>query len=571
MSGSFSSNFLDALAHPTLVDPVGAIEKGNKAAQAVWQNRESQANQLSGQAYLDAVQPDGTLDVEKYRTNLQRMGPGAALAARQGLLSGQELGTAAQNQGIQGNEAIGKAIEVALNGDDAGLHARVAAGMQRLIDSGAIPRERGMTALAHLPNGAAQLRQYINQYRISLLPPELRQGQEIGTQQTIATPQATYVTNVPPIGANKTVVVPHGPTPGQTTQTSEPYDDQGLIPRDANGVPTRQPKGYTTVTKPITAVPDVPGGGPPQIVPGPGASGGPSAQPPIPAPPGTRLVLSGGRFQPAPAPAPTQAAPAPTQAAPAPQQPVTAPPPSAKPPAIAAPPQGQPAQAEANVKAYTADQADYPNVQTRAQNLGHAYDALNALKMATGRGAQGINDLRSWAQTLGILPSGAVNEQKLFEIVHKYTERAMIDAAGGSATDMGRHMAEQANAGTLLSTPANAEIIRNDMGKVLQSMAAFREHGDKSGAGYLETRAKVADITDPRGFVWNMYSPEEQAKINAEVKNDPAAADKLHKAIGMVQRLKLQIPGLSTPWQQARPARQKQSFAAPPQNALAMA
>jgi hypothetical protein len=163
-------------------------------------------------------------------------------------------------------------------------------------------------------------------------------------------------------------------------------------------------------------------------------------------------------------------------------------------------------------------------------------------------------------QTLGILPAGAVKEQELFEIVHKYTERAMIDAAGGSSTDMGKRMQEQANAGTLLSTPANLEILRNDMGKVLQTAAAYKDHKNTSGVGYLDARAKLADTTDPRGFVWDLYSDQEKAKINAEVADNKVAADKLHKAMGMAGRLNLQIPGL-TP----QPVQQKQSFLAPPQ------
>jgi hypothetical protein len=214
-----------------------------------------------------------------------------------------------------------------------------------------------------------------------------------------------------------------------------------------------------------------------------------------------------------------------------------------------------------DIGAYKADQAAQPDVNTRAQNMAHAYDALNQLKSATGRGAEGINNLRSWAQTLGIAPAGAVDEQRLFEIVHKYTERAMIDAAGGGSTDMGKRMQEQANAGTLLSTPANLEILRNDMGTTLQKAAAYKDQKDTSGTGYLGSRAKVADTTDPRGFVWNLYSPDEQAKINAEVDKDPVAAAKLHKAIGMAGRLNLQIPGLTPP----PPVRQKQSFVAPPQ------
>ena len=244
---------------------------------------------------------------------------------------------------------------------------------------------------------------------------------------------------------------------------------------------------------------------------------------------------------------------------------------------IAGPPQGQPEKVKADVEAFTNDQATIPVQLTAAQNLAHAYDALTMLKSATGKGAQGINDLRSFAQTLGILPQGAVNEQTLYEIIHKYTERAMIDAAGGSTTDMGRRMQEQANAGTLLSTPANLEIMRNDMGKKLQAVAAYKDHmanGDPTGPGYMKRRADVADSTDPRGFVWNLYGPDEQKKIQAEVAaadkaaGDTVASDKLHRAIGMAKVLKLQIPSLVP----APPAvkQQSQLQLPPAPNALAM-
>jgi hypothetical protein len=201
--------------------------------------------------------------------------------------------------------------------------------------------------------------------------------------------------------------------------------------------------------------------------------------------------------------------------------------------------------------------------------MGHAYEALKLLQSATGKGAAGINEIRSRLQTLGLLPEGAVSEQKLVEVFTKYTERAMIEAAGGSSTDMGRRMSEQSNAGTLLSTPANLEILRNDMGKTLQTVAAYKAAPDTTGNGYLEHRAKIAETTDPRGFVWNLYTPAEQAKINKEVEGNQTATDKLHRAMGMTKLLNLQIPGVT-----GAPPPQKQSFVAPQApapNAFAMA
>lgn len=210
------------------------------------------------------------------------------------------------------------------------------------------------------------------------------------------------------------------------------------------------------------------------------------------------------------------------------------------------PPQGQAEKFAKDSDQYIADQAAYPNVRLRTENLSHAYDALARLKMATGKGAPQISALRSWAQTLGIAPPGAVKDQELMDLVTKYTEREMINAAGGASTDMGRRMQKEANAGTSLSTAANFDVLRNDLGTVLRGMAAYKEHSPTNAWGYLKRRADAADQMDPRGMVWSMYSPEEQAAINASVAKNKDAADKLDRAIAVSRRLGL-MPDLPSP------------------------
>ena len=546
-----------SLPAPVVVNPLAAAQSAAQVANSVYGVREKQAEQALGAIMQQATDGNGNVDYAKARLLASQAGPVVQMGMQKMLMDNQQLDTNSYNlhtkRMSQANDAVGALIGRYPNGipQDA-AHAAIdqevstglitpAIGEQLKKAFGADPRQNSLAATQLYFHNMTNQQQLERMY---------------GTRQTISTPQGTYnITQPPPGPGQPNIEVPHGPTPGATTESTVPYDDQGIIPRDANGVPTRPPKGWTSTTVPVTAVPGVQTGGPPRVIPGTGtgagtppaagAGTGPALPPGAPAaPPGT--TLRGGRFT-------TTAPSAPTAPA-TPAPPVAA----AKPPVVTAPPQGQPEKLKSDVEAYTRDQADYPNVQTRAQNMAHAYDALQQLKAATGRGAEGINSLRSWAQTLGILPAGAVNEQRLFEIVHKYTERAMIDAAGGGSTDLGRRMAEQANAGTLLSTPANLEIIRNDMGKTLQTAASYLDHKDKTGTGYLEGRAKVADSTDPRGFVWSMYSPEEQARINAEVDKDPDAAAKLHKAIGMARRLKLQVPGLTM-----QPPAQKQSFLAP--------
>jgi len=549
-----SSSVLQGIANPAQINPLAAVNSATTAARNTFDLREKQAQQAVGDILQQATGPDGTIDYPKAQSLAAQAGPVVQMGMSAFLKDASGLKGAQMSQGGARNTAVGNAIVGALNGDDAGLHTRVASGLQGLIANGVMTPEEATKWALTMPNDPAQIRQRLEQLRISLMPSDQQQGNIYGTRQVINTPQGTYVTTVPPISGGQGVTVPHGPTPGSTTTVSEPYDDQGIIPRDANGAPTRPPKGYTSVTKPVTAVPGVPAGGPPVLTPG-------ATPPGVPAP-GTVPVT--------PAPGVTPGRVTPTNPALLPNKPgavvpapaVATPAPAVQPPAITAPPQGQPQKVEADVKAYTEDQAARPAAMNSAQNLSHAYEALAMLKSNTGKGAQGINTLRSWAQTLGIAPAGAIEEQKLIELVTKYTEREMISAAGGSTTDMGRRMQEQANAGTLLSTPANFDIMRNDLGTKMQGIAANQAHASKDGVGYVEHRAKIASTTDPRGFVWNLYSPEEQARILKEVEKDPTAADHLHRAIGMVDKLQLRIPGSSPKPPPATPG--KQSFLAPP-------
>ena len=209
-------------------------------------------------------------------------------------------------------------------------------------------------------------------------------------------------------------------------------------------------------------MPGGPGSQPQGPRPRPGAGG--SSTPQIPVAPGAPAGTQPGRIghpqarlylNPSATPAPGAATP-PSQAPSSPQAPVApaSAPTAATPPqtpvapgvttgpggvpmVAGGPPQGQPEKLKADVDAYTRDQAAIPDVTTRAQNMAHAYEALELLRSSTGKGAAGINEVRSRLQTLGLLPAGAVSEQKLMEIFTKYTERAMIDAAGGASTTWG--------------------------------------------------------------------------------------------------------------------------------------
>jgi hypothetical protein len=281
--------------------------------------------------------------------------------------------------------------------------------------------------------------------------------------------------------------------------------------------------------------------------------GVPQAAPgaPQPAPSGAprsatdALLPTTGRYTGAPPPQPALV-PKPAAASRATAAPVPTPAPgpsSAGIPSAAAPVTTQ--NIKANADAYLEDKAAIGPQLTRAQNLAHAFNALREMTSATGKGAAGLNTLRSYAQTLGFANTETMNEQQLFELMHKYTTRAAVDAAGGSSTDLGKKIQEEANAGTSLANSTNMEILRNDMGKVMQGVAANLEQKDPRGLDYLDTRAKHNLATDPRGFVWDTYSDAEKAKIRAEVGERGAAHDKVAKALGIVLRHpELQITGI---------------------------
>jgi hypothetical protein len=567
---------LEAIANPKVENPETALSTAATAAQTIYGVQEKQAQQAVGNILQQATDENGNVNYETAQRLAAQAGPVVQMGMSTFLKDASGLRGQQLTQGISRNTAANNAIIGALNGDDAGLHDRVVAGLQGLVTSGVYTQDEATRSALRLPTDPAQLRQRLAQIQTSLAPAELQQQQISGTPFRQTGPGGTTIGGTQDIrtgavsGQPGQQGLPQGLDPSQTAAYQQWLKTGRDYPDPAN--PTVMKHGTNETFLKDSGVPDqyvYPGGAPatPGTQPGAASPLGTGRLPPAlqnpnkpPATPAPAPVAT-----PAPAPTPVAPAPAPfggytiggggAPAAPAAPAPSPAAPASAPSPAgsgISGPTPAQKAAAagtekatELDIAAYKADQAAQPDVQTSAQNLAHAYTAMSALKSATGKGAAGINDLRSFAQTLGILPKEAVNEQRLFELVRKYTEREMINAAGGSTTDMGRRMQEQANAGTLLSESANVDIMRNDMGKRLQTIAANKDHDPQSGgAGYLANRAKVADSTDPRGFVWDLYSPEEQAAINAEVAKNPTAADKLHKAMGMADRLKLHVTGL---------------------------
>lgn len=595
-SANRSSSVLQGIANPATLNPLAGISTAQQLIGNMQNLDKSFAEQRAGEAYRRAINPQGEFSPEALRQNLANdpatnYAAGAALANTQNISSNQLEQARAKAEYV--NRVSGSLTRLGPNiTQEAVLSALDTARTDRILDPAS--HQRTVAEVMAMGNDPLKLHTWASQREYNAMSIGQQLDRKYGTRAAVGAGGSTEIVTVPPPGPGQpNVSVPHTASPGeQGGFVSVP------VPVDADGKPTTPENAvrWNNVQVPRGSIGGMPmpgtAGAQPRMTPAPGGTAAPApggapapgayfqpgadGAPPgrVRPPPGSPL-LNPSRTASPPPPVPgaaTPPAPGSTSAPATPAVPgATTPPPAATPavpgvtttpggtPVIQAPPQGQEQEFKTNQDAFLTAQKQQPELQTRAQNMAHAYEAMAQLKGATGKGAEGINNLRSYLQTAGLLPPGAVTEQKLFEIARKYTEREMIAAAGGGTTDMGRRMAEASNAGTLLSEPANFDLIRNDMGKLLQGAATYKAYDTKAGgSGFLGHSAKVADSTDPRGFVWSLYSPTEQKAMLEEAAKDPIADAKLHKAIGMSRRLQVQPPVSMSP------PPQRQSFLVPP-------
>ena len=576
MSGSIDANqirtgnFLDALAHPTVVNPLAAYSSAADAAGKVWNIRKYQAEQAAGEAQQAGVDASGIYQPNTAASALKAAGPGAALAAGQMLESSQRLGTAQTAQGAAVGGILASELAPLINLPDDQLHDGVAAVAARIIARG-VPAAQVLGGMARLSNDPATLRRQLELLRQGNLPPEMQQpniygqfgtqmspsGNVIGTRQwpqTGAVTQAQTPQSGVPAGPSADTRLTQGVQPQETTIYLDANGRE--IPKGPDGLPLYPPAKTIQGVQPRGSIPGwmqagmPPGSGPVDQAGRPLSSSLQNPNAPPGTPPGRNAPVT-------PPPAVTPVSPAgaaPQAATPAPAAPgAVAPPPAATPPAgtpgaapgasavpverrpfvITAPPQGQPLEQEASQKQFIADRTAQPNRQTQDQNLGHAYDALKLI--TTGKSSENISQIRSQLAGLGLLPSTQINDEAAYEIFRKYTERTIADAGNAGGTDAARAVAAASNPGTPLIAPANLAFLRNDIGKNRQAMAPYMTAPDKTiGAGYGEHAANIASNTDYRGFNWDMYSPSEQKEILKSVgKPDSTPYKALARAIGM--------------------------------------
>lgn len=191
------SNLLDAIAHPTVVNPLEAYGQAARVASGIWANREMQAKQLAGQAQQGAIDPDGVYQPNRAGQLLSQAGPGAALAAGQTLessqrLSDQQLAQAKAKLGWV-SAASGAALETGDYSD---------AAMMRIFQTGmangmlTLPEVQKQMAL--IPPDAAGRERYLREHQMTAAQVTTQLERTHGTRPQINTGPTTEFPVVPP-------------------------------------------------------------------------------------------------------------------------------------------------------------------------------------------------------------------------------------------------------------------------------------------------------------------------------------------------------------------------------------
>jgi hypothetical protein len=555
--------------------------------------RQLQANQAIGGILQQATDANGNVDYGKAQSLAAQAGPVVQSGMQTMLANNSQLRGQQIVQGVARNTAVNNAIVGALSGDDAGLHDRVVGGFKSLVANGVMTQDDATKSALGLPSDPTQLRQRLLQIQTSLAPPDLQQEQLQGTRPIISTPQGTYAPTLPPVRSGGNVTIPHGPTPGQTVEAVIPMDDQGVIPQDANGNPTRTVKTWQKVPVPVQQVPGMPQGGPPVYTP----PAGSNAPPP---PPGNGTIRSPGAYVTPGGNVPTStgtsaggkvAPPAPGQqsqnvspAGPSNAQiasadssfvPSTAPVAALPSGAVAsdvaaiqggmanaqatptagtqtaqnlygpvlrsAPPPGYTERLKQDQDQYAADQANLSNRYTNVQNLNTALDALKLTN--TGRSTGAVHNFYSFLSSQGIAPNFVDNDVTQYDIARKAMMAFAASRVSGSAagTDLARVQSELSNASPEISQAAALHVLKQNLGLENMAIAANLQHEDKSGAGYGDSKSQFYQKYDPRAFAWDAYDPDERGRIQAEAEKN-GTIDKLRASVKKAMDLGLVHP-----------------------------
>ena len=512
-------SILDRIANPVTVNPLAAYAGALQTAQGVWANREAQARQAAGQAAQDAIDEAGNFVPTTANRNLVAAGPAAAMAAQEAIknnqsLQGLQIEQAAKMRGVISNE-LGPVMAL----PDDQLGKGIAGAAARLRAAG-IPEALIHQTLLNMPNDPAGQRQYLNQLRLQLAPPEQVQENIYGKLGTVTGPDGRQMgTAQSPTGA---ISMPpqQGAAQGLTTQqlnevidipdTRQTLADGSRNPNFGGKIPItrRELLRRMGVDTPETGgTPSPMGSGRYPTNPAlrrPDAPAGTGGQPPAPAPP---------------APAPAVPAPAPAAAA--------------NPPSTGLPQSTVAAQETTGTQsAQSFQDINKQGVAAQSQNALLSNMLQDAQNFTTGPLASRLLKVRQYAGQLG------------FNVDEKAT------SAAESFGKIAAQLAQAQNPGSdarmnisLLATP-HADLSPGGVDLIIRQLQGNNDYlqARKTLAATWPDRADVAGFEDnagknldPRAFQLARLQPGKQRADFLDSIKDPDEQKKLMKAYQWAQ------------------------------------
>lgn len=190
---------------------------------------------------------------------------------------------------------------------------------------------------------------------------------------------------------------------------------------------------------------------------------------------------------------------------------------------MAAPPQGQPERLAAGNKLYTEANAALPDQQKR---LIAGESALEAMKLAaTGPSTGWVANVKAWLEARGEDTSGTqgLSEAAARQVLQKQLLRFADNSAKGAGTDLRLETQIHSNANPDMLASANRHVLLQDIGILRRDMALNKQM--PQGEAALEHVKNFPTDTDPRGFAFDVMTPQERRAVINDVDAKDKAAD----------------------------------------------
>jgi hypothetical protein len=228
INAQHSSSVLGAIANPAQVNVLGAYAGAARTADEIWGVRQKQANQLAGQAAQGAIDPaTGEYSPTQFRTLLNQAGPGAALAAQQGLLNNQSLSNDQLTQAFKKLDFVQTQAGALLRLPEIS-DADILGTFQKGIASGVMTMPEVMRQMQQVPADQEARRKWAEQHQFGAMTTQQQLEQTYGTRPQVDTGSNVQFPIVPPARSGAAgPVISHGLSPAEKVQTQPTISGSG--------------------------------------------------------------------------------------------------------------------------------------------------------------------------------------------------------------------------------------------------------------------------------------------------------------------------------------------------------